>query len=234
MRKVAHAKTTLQNCTHSPDAGCTAFRPHDFASRERGSVMILVVMTFTVISMVVGALVFRTLNNYHTIVQIASWQEAMLGAESGVDAAMAALRTTLSDPSNAWNGWQTTDSQGNPLPNGTRIYRPPNLVHDGEGNSELGILVTVDAPPDLTDAGNRQWYRIRSTGTAYLPGNTRVVGADKRDHGLRRLSLVRDRKTGLAVTRPQVSRLIEIIAKPVAVESALVAKGSRVRWLPKA
>src|SRR5438105_4177189 len=97
-----------------------AFSFRRTATSERGSVMLMVLITFTVISMIVGTVVYRTLSNYHTVVQTASWQEALLAAESGSDAAMASLRKTLFDPTNAWNGWQTTDAQGNPLPNGAK------------------------------------------------------------------------------------------------------------------
>src|SRR5581483_6227098 len=113
------------------------------------SVIIMVLITFTVISMIVGVVVFRTLNNYHTLVQISSWQEALLAAESGNDTGMAALRATLSDSNNAWNGWSTADANGNTLANSGRTCAVSNITHTGEGNSQLNATVTVDAPAQL-------------------------------------------------------------------------------------
>src|SRR6185436_18616186 len=79
-----------------------------------------------------------------------------------------------------------------------------------------------DAPPELTDASQRQWYRVRSSGTTYMPGAARL-SADKRDHLLRRLSFVWDRKTGQKVAKPQSTRLVELLVKPTSFENAIVS-----------
>jgi hypothetical protein len=198
--------------------------PRFLRNQQAGSVIVLVLMTFVVMSMLVGSVVMRTLNNYHSVVQVGTWQEALLGAESASDLALAALRKSILTPDTAWTGWTTTDAAGNPLPDGGKSFTAPTLVHSGDGSVELDAKVTVDAPPQLLDANGRQWYRIRATGTTSLPGNSRI-GADKRDHLLRRLSFVFDRKTGTAVVRPQASRMVEVIARPASFDDGIVADG---------
>lgn len=196
--------------------------------------MMLVLITFTMLSMVVGTVLFKTMNNYHVVVQAATWQEALLAAEGGADTGIRELRKALEDRSACFTGWQVTDLSGNVVEDSEPLFGPPNnsqvlvytpaaVEHGGEGNSTLQMTVRVDAPPELIDTRNRQWYRIRSTGTTYLPGGIRD-GGDKRDHFLRKLSLVWDRKTGTKVSQPQASRMVEVIARPAGVESALVAR----------
>jgi len=55
-------------------------------------------------------------------------------------------------------------------------------------------------------------YRIRSTGTAQVPGLRRVSN-QKMDNDLRNLSLRWERNANAAVLSPQVSRRIEVIGR---------------------
>jgi hypothetical protein len=55
---------------------------------------------------------------------------------------------------------------------------------------------------------------VRSLGVAEIPGGA-VQAGDKEDVALRKLSLRYDRRSGIQLARPQATRLIEAIVKPV-------------------
>lgn len=186
--------------------------------------MIIVVMAVTVLSLIIGGVMFSVTSSYRTITHAANWQEALLTAETGADFAMATLRKTITDPANAWNGWQTTDADGQPFPNNARKYQLASLNASGGAGGSVAYI-EVDTPVSLSDsATGQQWYRIRSAGTTPLAGRS-GVGGDKRDGALRKLSLVWDRKTGSRVSVPQASRLIEVIARPSSFENAITSNG---------
>lgn len=192
-------------------------------AKQGASALIIVVVGVTVLSMIIGAVLFSVSSSYRTIAHAANWQESLLTAETGADFAMGALRKTLSDPETAWDGWQSTDSNGQPLPTGNRKYELPALNSSG-GAGSSGAFVEIDAPPTLRDAAGQQWYRIRSTGVAVLAGGF-GVDADKADTSLRKLSLRWDRKNGQAVSAPLASRMVEVIARPSSFENAIIAQG---------
>jgi hypothetical protein len=191
--------------------------------KQRGSALIVVVVGVSVLAIIIGSVLFSVSASYRTIAHAANWQESLLTAETGADFAMAALRNTLRDPATGWNGWQTVDSNGQPLSNNGRIYQLPPL-NGAAALAGKGAFVQVDAPPDLRDGTGQQWYRIRSTGVAVLNSGS-VVDANKSDTTLRKLSFRWDRKTGQSVTTPQVSRVIEVIARPSSFENAITAEG---------
>ena len=190
-------------------------------TRQTGGTTVAVLGFIVVISLIFSSVLIRSMSTYRQVSQVASWQESLLAAESGSDMAMAALRKSLVD-TNAFADWSKTAPDGTPLPNGGMTYTCPQLVHGGEGNTQIDAKVTIDAPPELIDASQRQWYRVRSSGTTKLSGPARLT-SDKRDHLLRRLSFVRDRKTGQAVSRPQSTRLVELLVKPTSFENAIVS-----------
>ena len=59
---------------------------------EAGNSLLLVLLTIAVLSLVAGNLLWSASARYHVTYQSASWQEALLGAEAGVDLAMTELR----------------------------------------------------------------------------------------------------------------------------------------------
>jgi hypothetical protein len=191
--------------------------------RENGSATIVVLGFMVVISMIFGAVLTRTMNTYRQVSHIASWQESMVAAETGAEFAMAELRKTITDPENAFATWSTTDENGELLPHNAKRRNIPRITHAGEGNTEMDASVTIDAPTELLDGKWRQWYRIRSTGTTYLPGGATVVTGDKRDSTLRKLSMHRNPKTNKPVNRAQTSRVIELLVKPISFENAIVS-----------
>jgi hypothetical protein len=87
----------------------------------------------------------------------------------------------------------------------------------------MEMSVMIDAPPSLKDFSDKQWFRVRATGTTYLPGPNLMAG-DRRDHHLRRVSLFRDGKLKKNVARPQTSRTVEMIVKPIGLEPAIFSR----------
>jgi hypothetical protein len=212
-----------------------------FASKLRpraASTTIAVLGFIAVVSMLFTAVLSRAMNTTRQVSHIATWQEALIAADAGGDIALAELRRSLFDI-NAFSNWErvspTGTSQGPVLAgtgktlikaltggNGIR-YVAPKLTHGGEGNTEMETTVTIDTPPELLDEGGRQWLRVRSTGTTYLPGVARL-GGDRRDVRLRQISFLRDPKLDKAVARPQTSRSVEMVVRPIGLEPAIYSR----------
>lgn len=195
-------------------------------SQQDGNVTMLVLGIMSVMMMVGGTVLTKTLRTHRHVSHVTTWQEALLAAEAGADIAVAELRKTMTSPETAFAGWSSTDRDGNPLPNQGRRFVPPSLHHVGEGNTVLDAEVLIDRPVELR-SGKLQWLRIRSVGTAYLPGAAYSV-SDRRDNALRRLSFFKERNfdntPARPITRPQVRRMIELVVKPVGPEDAIVSK----------
>jgi hypothetical protein len=187
-------------------------------SRTSGSSLLLVLGSIAVLS-TIGATSFLYLQQkYRSVHQVAAWQEALLAAESGVDLAMAEIRSSLADPGHTWSGWNT----GQPGGDGASLnpstapltYTSNLLLRKGEGAGRSDSKITVDSPASLVDARGERAYRIRSLGVSELSGGRRVA-AEKADGRLRKLNLVFDRFTGNRVVTPNATRLVEVIAAPV-------------------
>src|SRR6186713_1093773 len=142
---------------------------HPLRTDSSASVLIVTLSTVTILALLEAYVCRVVTARSRTFYQAASWNEALCAAEAGSDLAIAALRK------NDWTGWQGPDA------NGVRTFLTPVLTHGGEGNTTFSAQVNVDSPTG-------KYYRIRSTGIAQLPG-TAVLGSDKLDNGLRRLSL---------------------------------------------
>lgn len=180
--------------------------------RQSATALLLTLMIGLVLAAVAGT-GFRLLQNRYRIVhQAASWQEALLSAEAGVDLALNQMRLSLADPDAAWTDWQTVE--GASAAEVTVKFSSTVLFRTGEGGTQSFAKIQVDAPASLKDESNEQWYRIRSTGVSQVPGSTEVAG-DKADLRLRKLDLTTDHRTQEPVSSPQVSRVIEAIVKPV-------------------
>lgn len=178
---------------------------------QKGSTL-LISLVFLAILFAAGGVTFNLLQNrYRQVHQTATWQEALLASEGGIDLAVNEMRKQLYEPDNAWSGWSEA-SAGEGVSGG--VYYTSNiLLREGEGGQRSYSKVSVDAPDYLRDASGEQWYRVRSLGIASLPGGT-VVAGDKLDLRLRKFDLYRDHRTGAKVL-PQATRLIEAIVKPV-------------------
>ncbi|MBE7156983.1 MAG: hypothetical protein INR62_00860, partial [Rhodospirillales bacterium] len=88
-----------------PRAGCRC-------RREAGSALVMVMLMTAVLAGVAASLLLVTSSRYQTTFQSASWQEAIIGAESGVDLAMNELRKRVTQgPSASFQlNWTAKDA----------------------------------------------------------------------------------------------------------------------------
>jgi len=142
----------------------------------------------------------------------------LLAAEAGIDISVNEMRKGIYDPTNAWSGWSNMADgvlTATPNPTGSTVYFTSKVfLRESEGGQRSYAQIAVDAPAFLRDASGEQWYRVRSLGVAEIPGGV-VVAGDKADLRLRKFDLKVDHRTGVRVFRPQATRLIEAIVKPV-------------------
>jgi hypothetical protein len=185
-------------------------------SQNDASILVWTVLTIAILSML-GAEVLRLVSIKHqNALQTATWQEALLAAESGIDLGIIELRKSLYPmPNHAWEGWNNTPA------NGVVSYGMSTIANAGLAGTPMTVEANVDAPSSLIDPSNGwQYYRIRTVGTMPITGAARVTD-NKQDGRLRRLSLRWERFTNGVLTphalndKPQVCRRAEAIVKPV-------------------
>jgi hypothetical protein len=190
--------------------------------RRKAGTALVVALACSAIILGVGYTTYQSIQTkYRSIHQTASWKEALLTAEGGVEMAMNEIRKSLYDPQNAFIGWeksadeiqQASNDPGATAGNMTYKLASNAILRQGEGGLESWAHVTVDAPRALVDRRGEKWYRIRSLGVADLPGT--AVAGEKQDLRLRKFDFVTDRRSGRKLTKPQATRLIETVAKPV-------------------
>ena len=195
---------------------------------QHGGALVLALVTIVILSALLGTLLRSVSGKYWTAFQVASWEEALFAAEGGADVAMVALRKSVQKDASAWTGWTVVKKNGSassttPGLIGLAVddnltYTATLTTHGGEGNSTLSSTIVIDAPASLKASG-QQWYRVRSTGKAPIPGPGRVSG-DKLDNLLRRLSLVNDsdyakqKGSSKKAATPMATRTVECVAKP--------------------
>ncbi|MGH8099788.1 MAG: hypothetical protein ACREIW_00725, partial [Chthoniobacterales bacterium] len=158
--------------------------------QQSGSILLWSVIAIAILSVFAAEAVRLVSAKYQNALQTASWQEALLASESGIDLGIMELRKSLYPaPNNAWGGWNNIPGDG---VTGYSLTAIPNA---GLGGTPMTIEVNVDAPAPLIDPTNGwQYYRIRATGTMPLTGPVRVSDS-KEDTRLRRLSLRWERFT---------------------------------------
>lgn len=189
---------------------------------KKGAALITALVCAAIIVGIGFTAIRTSQNKYRVIHQAASWKEALLTAEGGVEMAMNEIRKSLYDPQNAWIGWEKSADEVQQASNdpgattGSMSYalRSNAVLREGEGGLQSWATVTVDAPRSLQDRRGEKWYRIRSLGTADVPGSPAPAG-EKADLQLRKFDFLVDRRTQRKLTNPQATRLIETIAKPV-------------------
>ena len=185
---------------------------------QNGSTMLVALMFLGILMAIGGATFLAVQGRYRQVHQNATWQEALLAAESGIDLAVNEMRKDLYAPATAWTDWSNDPgASGGTAPalisEDASYYTSKVLLREGEGGQRSYCKISVDAPSFLRDATGEQWYRVRCLGVANLPGGP-VAAGDKTDLRLRKFDLQYDRRTGARVL-PQATRLIEAIVKPV-------------------
>jgi len=195
-------------------------------SPQRGSILVWTVMTIAILSLLAAEVIRLVSLKYQSALQTATWQEALLAAESGVDLGIVELRKSLfPSPNHAWEGWNNTPG------NGVTSYGLTTIPNSGLSGTPMTIEANVDAPASFVDPKNGwQYYRIRTVGTMPITGSGRVTD-NKQDNRLRKLSLRFERftngiLTAHSISSPQVSRRIEAIVRPVSsFEQAVMGVG---------
>jgi hypothetical protein len=186
---------------------------------QEGSTLIMAIIIIAVLAMTVSAYYQTLVPKFRNTYQASSWQEALHGAEAGVDVVLQQLNTYAAtrglDPDNyPWTGWTTPAPGTNP--NTTRVPQEVSMLPLLGGNNNVRVTeLTVDV---FTREGNKDdstkthnpWFRIRSKARADLPG--KYVTSDHRDVALRRMRLGARKVDGS--DDPHVSRTIEAVVRP--------------------
>jgi hypothetical protein len=190
--------------------------------KPRGSILVWTVLTIAILSFLAAEVLRVVSAKYEIALQTATWQEALLAAESGIDLAIVELRKSLYPaPNHSWEGWNNVPS------NSVVSYGLTTIPNAGLAGTPMTIEVNVDAPTSLLDTANSwQYFRIRAIGTMPITGPGRVPD-NKQDTRLRRLSLRFERftngvLTSRAISAPQVSRRVEAIVSPVSSFAAAI------------
>jgi len=202
---------------------------------EQGTVLITALLTITIMTLICATSLYITSQNTNAGMQTASWQQALTGAESGVDAAIRALNDN--GQTGAWTNWVQMSQSGTTLPSTEptpsaipsptgapdsshyNLLRSSNLsvsFPNTEGATSVSTWVTVDqgGMSAAQDTNGKQWYRIRATGQANLSGPPRVSN-NRLDNDLRNTIALRfNRKTG-STSNLGPFRTIEVIMQPL-------------------
>src|ERR1041385_6091999 len=110
-------------------------------SSRLGSILVWTVMTIAILSLLAAEVIRLVSLKYQSALQTATWQEALLAAESGVDLGIVELRKSLfPSPNHAWEGWNNTPG------NGVTSYGLTTLPNSGLSGTPMTIEANVDAP----------------------------------------------------------------------------------------
>ena len=220
---------------------------HTHTVRSKGAVTLVALLSLVIISVIAAGVLRSVVPRYHVSYQTAGWQEARLAAEAGVDLAIERLNKNVPAVSSStadWTGWKqnaTTaavpallgksvatavsglTASGNALTASVPIYLDNVDVSPSVGTRAAADVQLTALYPNPDATMNNPWFRIRSMGTAGLPGPARSA-SDRMDTSLRRLSLRSPMRPALAaddvltpttVPFPNASRIVEVLARPV-------------------
>jgi hypothetical protein len=189
-------------------------------SLDRGNVLLCVLCTILVVSVIGGNVLLNCMTRYNAASsQVRSWKESLDAAETGGDIAYAEVRKTILDKTNAFSGW--TYSGG--------VYTNSAVTYGGDN-----LTTSARVDPFYYDSNGNPWYRIRTNGTAPVLGLKRVGMDDRMGPNTRGDSLLRKidfnydhfvatygpngdglNQALVPVSRPQLTRRIELIAAPI-------------------
>jgi hypothetical protein len=199
---------------------------------QAANVLLCVLCTILVVSVIGGNVLLNCVTRLNTASsQVRGWKESLSAAEAGGDIAYAEVRKTVLDPSHAFNGWTNS---GGVYTNTPVTFGQANLTTSGRADAFY------------YDASGNPWYRIRANGTAPVTGVKRVGMDDRMGVGTRGDSLLRKidlnydhfiatygpngdgaNKAIVTVSRPQVTRRIELITAPITpFEAAIKCSGT--------
>ena len=107
--------------------------------REQGSVLMVSFGIMAILLLLVAITLKSTSNKYLTAYQWASWQEALQGAESGADIAMAEMRKDVTGSGGpAFAGWSASINQISKQLDSNGYY--PNNQGGGGGKCHHSLL----------------------------------------------------------------------------------------------
>ena len=148
-------------------------------SDEKGSVLVIALMTITIITMICATSLYIASQNSNTGMQTAGWQQALTGAETGIDAAVRALNAYVNpapsaSPAAAWTNWKTiTITSGNlpgskPSSSDGTTYNWSYPSSSGNYQSGSGTGAAAAGPPPTSSQFN---YLPSSKLTVNLPNS---------------------------------------------------------------
>jgi hypothetical protein len=139
---------------------------------EQGSVLLTTFLTITILTLICATSLYVTSQNQTSGMQTASWQQALAGAESGVDMAVRALNT------GTWTNWYSQQYGSNPLPSTKPPYSfsspspnptPSASAAPASGYYNYHYLGSSITSPEISMSG--------VSGSTGLPeGNTAIWG----------------------------------------------------------
>ena len=210
--------------------------------------------TILILSLIGATVLLSTSTRYGGSMNTGGWQEALPAAEAGADVGLTNCRWTTWMAGGVTKGFDTSNGWSlvypNPPQNSANVtytsplgysytlpaqYTLPTLQQIGQGSVQTWAKVVVDGPPSLIDSQGNQWFRIRSTGYASLPGHARISTDTRSDRNalvsdtLRKFSFNIDRFTHAALTTPQATRAIEVMAQPQTPFGAAIIANSSLK-----
>ena len=202
-------------------------------NEESGATLIAVLATIMIVSLIAANVLINCATRYNTTSkQVKAWKEALYAAEAGGDIAYEECRKAITP------GTEFTTAAGWTSPSTNTWTKTPSAFGL---NDSLSTTITVDKFWTDPVSGN-PGYRIRATGTAKLTGLPRTGMDDRMSQTTRGDSLLRkidfqidhflstygygdalssaaptsgNGKTVVAVTNPQITRRVELVAVPV-------------------
>ncbi|MGV3533797.1 MAG: DUF7305 domain-containing protein, partial [Chthoniobacteraceae bacterium] len=213
---------------------------------QEGSAIAFSLITVAILTILGTTSYMVVQNRFKLAHQTASWQEALLPAEAGVDLAVNEIRknlyvkdlTTIFAAPDWTPGEPISDANNNGAMDAGEEYVDLNLngQYDSGGYSRTLSFGSRDASmtvfaeklnPTLMGrkADEEPYWRVSSVGTVKLPPAAASVGGEGYDVQLRKLDFRVDHRTGKALPVaageskpiPQATRRIEAIVKPVSV-----------------
>jgi len=141
---------------------------------QKGSVLLVALLTITILTLICATSLYITTQNATAGMQTASWQQALTGAESGVDAAMRALNTgvwTVPVPSGTPVSWLQANT---PLP----TPAPPIYLTESRAASAATTSFAAVSPTPSQYPASNQYNYLPSSALALSvqPGSEGATG----------------------------------------------------------